>query len=187
MRGIGYFCIHMRKIITLLVLLAISAGGYAQVSPLPRISEIVEIENDDRLVLSFFSMERDGESHYFLNVGPLGIGDEIIQVQFDPLYQLFIPLGETLAEAIEKLELLQEHFQQPKGAVMEIEVCFAPAFPDESREMAKVTSRKLLFTRQLEFSIEREDHLRATYVSRADFNGLVNSVKFHRKLHPNEP
>ena len=187
MPGIGYFCIYMKKILTFLPFLTLSAGIFAQETSLPRIDEIAEIENDDRVVLSLFSMPKGEGTLYFLNVGTLGIGDDIFQLQFDPLFQLFIPLGETLGEAIGTLEMLQGHFQQPKDAVLEIEACFAPAFPNENREMAKVTNRRFLFTRQLQFSIEREGYLRATYVSRSDFNSLVGSARFYRTIHPDEP
>ena len=177
----------MKKIISFLVFLTLSAGVFAQETRLPRIDEIAEVETDDQVVLALFSMPQDEGNLYFLNVGTLGIGDEIIQVRFDPLFQLFIPLGETLTEAIGTLEQLQAHFLQPKGSVMEIEACFAPAFPNENREMAKVTSRRFLFTHQLEFSIEREGYLRATTVSRSDFNSLLGSARFYRTFHPNEP
>lgn len=177
----------MRKIITLLVCLTLSAGLFAQETPFPQIREIAEIENDDQPVLSLFSMVQDGQDAYFLNVGTLGIGDEVIQLQFDPLFKLFIPLGGTLTEAIGTLEMLQGHFQQPKDAVMEIEACFAPLFPNGNRETVTVTNRKRLLSHQLEFSIGQEGYLRATYVSRSDFNNLLGSARFYRKIHPNEP
>ncbi|MBQ9193656.1 MAG: hypothetical protein IJ156_08055 [Bacteroidales bacterium] len=176
----------MKRIIAFFLFLALSAGAFAQEFRLPQINEIAEVENEDDTVLSLFSMARDGQTVYFLNVGQLGVGDEVFQVQFDPVFQLFIPLGGTLEASLETLGQLQELLKEPDGTVREIEACFAPAMPNASRETAKVTIHKRLFGRQLEFSLEREGYIRATYVSRSDFNSLVSSAKFYRRFHPKE-
>ena len=49
-----------------------------------------------------------------------------------------------------------------------------------------VTHRKPLLTRQLEFSLQREGYIRATYVDKADMGSLITSVRFYRKIHPRE-
>ena len=49
--------------------------------------------------LMVFKMQDAGT--YWLSVGNLGIGGEIIQLDFDPVFELFIPLGNTLEEALD--------------------------------------------------------------------------------------
>ena len=51
-----------------------------------------------------------------------------------------------------------------------------------------VTSRRLIFSKLLEFSIpdSTQDLVRATYVDKCNFNSLLGSVKFYKKLHPTE-
>ena len=121
-------------------------------------------------------------------MGTLGIGDEVFQVHFDPLFKLFIHLGGTLSEALETLRLMQAHFKEPKGTVLDLNGSFSPAFPREDRvETVTVTSRKGLLSRYLEFSLEREGYIRATYVYKSDLNAIVSGAKFYRRLHPKEP
>jgi len=178
----------MKKIFSLIILLTLSAGVFAQESKIPVIKEITTIEQEDSdTYLELFSMEKDGQLQYYLNVGNLGIGDEIIQVNFDPLFKLFIPLGGTLAEAMETLGQMQDLFKQPKGTSIEMDCCFSPTFPTDKLEKAKVTYRKPLLSRMLEFSLERDGYIRATTVSKSDLSAVVSGAKFYRKIHPKEP
>jgi len=62
--------------------------------------------------------------------------------------------------------------------------CFAPAIPNENRETVTVTSRKVLFSKKLEFKIERDGVTRATYVSRSDFKNLMVNVKLNQRWLP---
>ncbi|MBR4585731.1 MAG: hypothetical protein IKO29_03195 [Bacteroidales bacterium] len=177
----------MKKLISIVVVLIWTLAAFAQESRIPQRLELVEIETDEGdTQLEVFNMPEDGQNHYYLSVGRLGIGDEIIQVQFDPLFELFIPLGDKLADSMDVLSLLQELFKQSPGASLEVPGCLAVGFPKDESEPVKVTFRKLLLTRMLEFSVERDGYLRATHVSRSDFNSLVNSLKFYRRIHPNE-
>ena len=86
----------MKRLVTLVMLFFLTLGASAQQSKIPTILEIAEIEENDETVLSVFNMPNDEGNHYYLSVGTLGIGDEIFQIQFDPLFNLFIPLGSTL-------------------------------------------------------------------------------------------
>lgn len=65
-------------------------------------------------------------------------------------------------------------------------ICRAAAFPTDERETVTITTRKVMLSRKLEFSLQREDYIRATYISKSDFASLVGSLKFYRKLHPKE-
>ena len=38
--------------------------------------------------------------------------------------------------------------------------------------------------KKLEFSLQREGYIRATYVDKSDLNTLLGGTKFHKKLHP---
>ena len=176
----------MKKFITLLVFITLSAGMFAQSAQLANFSEIAQVENDGDTVLDVFSVPINGEKTYFLCVGTLGIGDDIIQIDFDPLFKLFIPLGSTLSEAVETLDKIKDMYKEPVDTRFELTGCFAPAIPNAERETVIVTKRKLLLTNKLEFALEREGYTRATYVNKSDFSSIVGSVKFYQKLHPKE-
>ena len=176
----------MKKIVSIIILLMLNAPVFAQNARIPQIYEIAQIEKDGDLALQVFSIPKDGQQCYYLDAGTLGIGDKVIQIQIDPLYRLFIPLGETLTEALETLGRLQDLYKEPVGTVTEISGCFAPAFPNESRETVTITSRKLLLSRMLEFSIERDGYIRATHITKSDLGSLITTVKLYRKIHPKE-
>ena len=52
----------------------------------------------------------------------------------------------------------------------------------------KVTSRKLLSAKILEFSLPSgsEGMVRATHIQKSEFGSLLTSLKVYRKLHPKE-
>ncbi len=176
----------MKKFITLLVLITMSAAVFAQSAQLADFSEIAQVQSSGDVVLDAFSVPINGQNTYFLCVGTLGIGDDVVQVMFDPVYKLFIPLGTTLAEAMDTLEQMKDMYQEPEGTRFEMTGCFAPIIPDDTRETVTITKRKNLLTNILEFALEREGYTRATYVYRSHFASIVSSVKFYKKLHPGE-
>ena len=176
----------MKKLLTLALLALLSWGAYAQKPDITRMSEIVEVESGEgEVTLSLFSVPVGDKPGYFLYVGTLGIGNAVIQFNVDPVNKLFLPLGGTLSESMETLQRLQEMYKEP-GSSCEMEACFAPLVPDDSRETVRVTSRKVLLSRQLEFTLDRGDHLRSTSVVRSDFNTLMFALKGYQKLHPDE-
>ena len=158
----------------------------SMVSELSKRKEIAVIEEDDNgfTRLELFSMDRDDGDAYYLSVGCLGYGDKFIQIYIDPFHELFIPLGTTLDEAEATLQQFKDFYKQPKGATMEIMGCFNSFIPNEKRESVTLTHTRLLLNDQIRFSIEREDELRATFVSRSDINSMLSSLKFYRKIHP---
>lgn len=177
----------IRKSILLLMLAAVPFLSFAQNSKIPQRNEIVRVEvggegSDE--IIEVFDQPVDGESHYFLSVGHLGFGDEVIQVLFDPIFELFIPLGDNLDEAMETLQQMQALFKEPVGTSLETTGCLAFGFPRENREPVKVTYRKPLLSKLLEFSVEREGYIRAAHLQKSDFNSLVRGMKFYKKLHP---
>ena len=123
---------------------------------------------------------------YWLSVGNLGIGGDLIQLTFDPVYELFIPLGNSLDEAIGKMNELKGFYKKPRLSQMEVQGCLAAVTPNDNFEPVTVTSRRLLTSKILSFSVKRDDMVRATYISKADFGGLLFSLKAYKKLHPKE-
>lgn len=148
--------------------------------------EIVSIDHEDGSaeVQVFYMPDKQ---QYYLQVGHLGVGTDIVQVNFDPVYILYIPLGSTLEEAQANLEVLKAHTKAPRGATMETQGCLCFGFPNEEElEPVTVTARRLILSRQLEFSVTRGDWIRAAFIARSDIGALVNGVKFYRKIHPKE-
>ena len=183
----NFFC----KKLVVLLLAALPVLTYAQISSIPVRNAIVTLDGDENGavndIMEVFNCPREGQNHYYLSVGHLGVGDEIIQVNVDPLFELFIPLGDTLEEAQETLKKLQDLCKASPGTTIEMPGNLAFGFPDDKLETVTVTSRKVLFGRQLEFSVERDGYTRATYREKSEINTMASGVKFHRKLHKNEP
>ena len=182
--------IIMKRIVTTLVLALATIGAFAQKPALrPRI-EIVKTESEDGSVagnsLEVFYMKDDEPRMYYLSVGNLGIGDNIVQLEIDPIYELFIPLGNTLEESIATLEQFKAFYKQPKNSTMETNGSFAALYPKDELIPVTVTRRQSLASKLLEFSIpaKESDAIRATYISKSEFSGIISSLKFYKKLHP---
>ena len=183
----------MKKIrlnIITVILAMMPVLGMAQSTKIPVMKELIEIgkgDDDTSEVLSVFDMPKDDGTHrYYLCAGHLGIGDEVIQINLDPVFQLFIPLGTTLDETMESLQSMQSLLKEKPGTNMEVSGCLAFGFPSDELETVTLTCRKVLLGRNLEFSVERDGYIRANYIQRSDLNSLVSGVKFYRKIHPKE-
>lgn len=146
--------------------------------------EITEMSTESNTQYQVFKMRDEGQ--FYLSVGHIGFGSDIVQLQVDPVFELFIPLGDSLSGALEMLQELQAFYKQPRLSTMEVEGCLAAFIPTEDRETVTVTARQRLLTKVLEFSVKRDDLVRATYIDRSDFNALVFGVKAYMKLHPKE-
>ena len=86
----------MKRFISILAFLALSVAAFGQGSLLKQTLEIVELEiNDGEKEISVFDMPEGDVHQYFFCAGTLGIGDDIIQFNIDPVSELFIPLGDT--------------------------------------------------------------------------------------------
>lgn len=175
----------MKKILFVFFALVMAATTFAQNPVLRQRMEITQIEENGNFNLEIFQMDDNGR--YYLSLGHLGIGDDIVQIQFDPVFELFIPLGETLDEAIDTMETILDLYSDlPLGESTETRGCLSAAYPNDQFETVTVTRRNSLFSRLLEFSVMRDDFVRATYVSKSNFKSLVTGLKFYKKLHPNE-
>ena len=178
----------MKRIATTLLVLVWTVVAFAQGSVLKQTLEIAEVEiNDGEVSLSVFDMPELEKHQYFLCVGTLGIGDDFVQLQFDPVFQLFLPLGETLEEAQAKLEEFKDIAKEPSGTEIETVGTLALANPSTGDlEPVYLTSRRFLFQRIIEFSVKRTGYVRATHIGRSDLGSLITGVKLYRKIHPNE-
>ena len=143
-----------------------------------------EIGGYETAQLEVFKMNDAGT--YWLSVGHLGIGSDLVQLKFDPVFELFIPLGNSLEEALSMMKELQAFYKEPRLSTMEVQRCLAAMYPGEDFEPVTITSRRLLGTKILSFSVQREDFVRATYISKSDFGSLVFSLKAYKTLHPKE-
>lgn len=179
----------INKILFTLLIMTMPALASAQVlQKASQRMELATVETElgghETAELEVFRMHDTGT--YWLSVGHLGIGDDLIQLQFDPVFELFIPLGDSLEEALEKMKELQAFYKKPRLSTMEMQGCLAAMYPGESFEPVTVTSRRLLGTKILSFSVQRDGFVRATYISKADFGSLVFSLKAYKALHPKE-
>ncbi|MBO7604064.1 MAG: hypothetical protein J6S97_06575 [Bacteroidales bacterium] len=178
----------MRKALLIVLLAVLPLISFAQTSGIPQRLSIVSIETgsgdpDERIEV--FNTPAEGQNHYYLSVGHLGFGDEVVQILFDPIFELFIPLGDSLSEAIETLENIQGLFNEEPGARMESQGCLAFGVPDGNLETVAITYTRFL-GRMLVFSLEREGYIRSSHVSKSNFGSAVRGVKFYKKLHPKE-
>ena len=143
-----------------------------------------EIGGYETAQLEVFKMNDAGT--YWLSVGHLGIGSDLVQLKFDPVFELFIPLGNSLEEALSMMKELQAFYKEPRLSTMEVQGCLAAMYPGEDFEPVTITSRRLLGTKILSFSVQREDFVRATYISKSDFGSLVFIIKAYKTIHPKE-
>ena len=175
----------MKRIALFFLALTLAVTASAQKYDITKLVEIAEVESGDQSILSVFSIpDETGQATCFLCVGSMGLGDEIIQIDVDPINKLFIPLGSNRTEVMETLDRIKLHFDEPAGTSVEVTGCFAPAIPNENRETVTVTTRKVLFGKKLEFKLERDGVIRATYVSRSDFKTLMVNVKLNKRWLP---
>ena len=179
----------MKRIIIFILAVVWTVTAFAQGSVLKQTLEIAEVEIDDGdILISVFNMPEGDQNQYYLCVGTLGFGDSFIQLEIDPLFQLFIPLGGTLDEAQAKLEEFKNVAKLPTGTGIETVGCLALANPSTGElEPVSVTSKRFFIQRIISFSVQRNGYVRASHVPRIDFNALVTSVNLYRKIHPNEP
>ena len=99
---------NIKLAFSLLLIMVLPLFSFAQDHKLPNRLEIVEVENDEEDVqIEVFALLRDGQKSYYLSVGDLGVGNKVVQLHIDPIFELFIPLGNTLDEAQENLEKMK--------------------------------------------------------------------------------
>lgn len=177
----------MKRIASIFIALICSVALFAQNSQLPVVKEIVSITNENtNRTVDVVNIPVDGVNRYFLHVGNMGIGDKVAQIELDPVYRLYIPLGNNVTDAVATMEALKTLYKEPKGTMREIQGSFKPFFPTEETETVQVYRHQPLLTNQLQFVIERDGYSRVAYLDKSDFNSLLSGLKLHGKLHPSE-
>ena len=177
----------MKRIASLFAAIICSVGLFAQTSQPPVVKEIVSLTSESTgQTVDVVNIPIDGVNRYFLHVGNMGIGDKVVQVELDPVYRLFIPLGNNITDAVAAMEDLKTLYKEPKGTMREIQGSFKPFFPTEETETVQVYRHQPLLTNQLQFVIERDGYSRVAYLDKSDFNALLNGLKLHGKLYPSE-
>ncbi len=173
----------MRKILSFVIAILMATVAFAQNSTIRPRFEVAEYEREENGTrIEVFQMQDNGK--YYLSVGNLGIGTDIVQLQVDPVFELFIPLGGTLSEAIETMEGMKEFYKMSRKETKVMEGCLSALYPNDKIEPVQVTRRQMVAEKLLEFSVEHEGLVRATYLNKAEFSSLLSSLKFYKKLHP---
>ena len=162
----------MKKVLLSLALVCVTVLSFGQNNSIlrPRI-ELVEVETeiDEAFTteLEVFYMNDENPRMYYLSLGHLGVGTD---------------------EAIAKMQEIKDFYKAPRKSTMELNGCFAVAYPNNEIIPVKVTRRQFV-TKVLEFSLPTEGTqplVRATHIGKNDFGSLLSSLKLYKKLHPKE-
>lgn len=180
----------MKRITTTLLLLCTAVLAFAQNSSIlrPRV-EIAECSSEQNSTeLEVFYMNDESPRMYYLSLGGLGVGTDIIQIDFDPVFELFIPLGGNLDEVLDKMNEIKALYSMPRRESTEMSGSFAALYPNDDLVTTTVTSRRFLTSKVLEFSLPTgtDGIVRATHIYKGDFNSLLTGIKLYKKLHPKE-
>ncbi|MBR3076150.1 MAG: hypothetical protein IKH11_10425 [Bacteroidales bacterium] len=140
-----------------------------------------EIEGGN--VFEVMYVPAEDHTDYYLNVGHLGIGNEVVQANIDPIFNLYVKLGESITEAISTMEQLKAMFGTV-GSTMELNGSLGIAFPTEKTETVVITCRKPLLSKYLDFSLVRDGYLRSAACEKSNLNSLFSGLKLYKKLHP---
>ena len=178
----------MKRILSCALAALLAVSAFSQTSRIPQRLELAEVEiNDGDVELEVFMMPVGEEKHYYLSVGHVGIGDDLFQLNIDPVSELFVYLGSSLAETMESFEQMKALYSTEIGTSIQMQGSLAVGWPREEKfEPVTITFRKPLITKMLEFSVDRGRYLSATFVSKADLGSLIGGVKFYKKIHPKE-
>lgn len=176
----------LRYIFTVAAALLLGLSLSAQTPKLQARASIAEFE-DEVSHFEVFPLDMgNGQKQYYLCLGRIYHGDDIVQVGIDPVSEMFVYLGGTMDEAIATMESMLPWFELPNGSVNEVEGIITVIQPSGKNGILKVKSLKPLLTRNLEFYEERDGYIIAASISRSAFKNLVSGVKFYRKLHPKQ-
>ena len=146
----------MKKFLVALAFASVAILSFGQNKSIirPRM-EIVKTETEVigtfNTELEVFYMNDENPRMYYASLGNLGIGGNIVQLEFDPIFELFIPLGGTLEEAVAKLEEIKGFFKMPKKSSTELSGHFSVAYPTGDPVTVTVTRRQGI-SKLLEFS-----------------------------------
>ena len=178
----------MKRLITAIAaaaLLLTSIPASAQLDKLAARESVIELETESN-IFEIFTMEIEGQNHYYLSLGKTGLGNHFIQVNIDPVSEMFVLLGDTIDEAIETMSTFKAWFKEPLGKVGQVQGCISMFMPEKDTEPLDVITGKFLLTRYMEFSVEREGVVVASNIHKDEIGSLLTSLKIERKLRPNK-
>lgn len=93
-----------------------AAGLLAQTSKLPTVIDIVSVEDENTGdSVEIVNIPVEGVNYYWLHLGEMGIGNRTVQINLDPFYQLYFPLGENITGAVATMEEIKTLFKEPNG------------------------------------------------------------------------
>lgn len=172
----------MKRIICILALAALCSFAFAQKGNMPVVTEAAQVENESGdTIVEVLAVTKDGETQFWLNVGPLAFGDAILGVYLDPATKLYVPLGSTYDEAMKILQTLKDRYKEPKGSVLELSCNLSVLLPTEEVETVQVITVRPVLRTQLEFVIEKDGHRRSTFLSKDDISSLIFTMKLNGK------
>ncbi len=175
----------MKKFFIILSSLLLSASLFAQTWTLPAVREIATIEKQDGSLYHLVNIPSGDENRYYVDFGKMSMGDNIFSITVNPVENLYIFLGNNLTDAIAKLQEIKDLCSMEKGESTEILGSYS-LLPSEDLEEITVTRYQYSLGKKLQFSIQKDDYMVVTYVSRGDISSLLSQLKFHKKLHPKE-
>ena len=178
----------MKRILVCALATLMTIAAFGQTKKIPQRLEISQVEvNDGAVELEVFVMPVGEEKHYYLSVGTVGIGDDLFQLNIDPVSELFVYLGNSLAETLESFEQMKALYKTELGTSIQMPGCLSVAWPHEEKmEPVTITLRKPLISKMLEFSVDRGRYLSATFIGKGDLGALITGVKLYKKIHPKE-
>ena len=178
----------MKRILVCALAALMTIAAFGQTKKIPQRLEISQVEvNDGAVELEVFVMPVGEEKHYYLSVGTVGIGDDLFQLNIDPVSELFVYLGYSLAETLESFEQMKALYKTELGTSIQMPGCLSVAWPHEEKmEPVTITFRKPLISKMLEFSVDRGRYLSATFIGKGDLGALITGVKLYKKIHPKE-
>ncbi len=172
-------------VMTLFSVLMFPTLSAAQTGKLASRMTKIEVETETAK-FEVFSMELENGNHYYLSLGNVGLGNHTVQVNIDPVSEMFVLLGSTLDEAIATLDTLRNWVDGQKETFNEIPGCIAIIQPRPDLGTLNVMTGKALWSRYLEFSVDWEGLVVAANIQKGDLNNLRRSLKLYRKIHPKE-
>ncbi|MBR0310589.1 MAG: hypothetical protein IJQ97_06865 [Paludibacteraceae bacterium] len=177
----------MKRLLPVLAMIMWIQAAFAEGSLSRPFVTIAEITNEnDQSQVSVCDMPEDDAHTYYLCVGSMAFGDEIIQVHIDPVTQLFLPLGSTLQEALSTMESFADLANDKPGTTRETIGVLAVGNPTMGEpETVYLTAKQPFISKILECSVQREGYIRAVYVQRSDLKSLIFNIKVYQKMNPN--
>lgn len=171
------------------VLLMVPAFAQPKDQPAKMRMEICQVSfEDENKEFTLFSY-RDDELNYGYYWG-LGRCDHIPGsiITFDQITETCLYMGQTLAEAKDRLEFLLAMFNNKVTEGVEMPARRGIGERLEENALSIIRYEKGLWgDKRLVAEFPYNDHINETYISKRAIKSTLSSLKFYMKIHPNEP